>query len=148
MKKLLVCLLTAMVLFGQSEKKKLTFDVVSIKPNNSGEGSWPIRELTRRFSVLNIQLRTLIGFAYGDPNNLFNYATTEITGLPEWTNTARYDVEAQPEAGFSPTAQQRQEMLQPMLEDRFKLKIRRESKDRPIYALVVDSGGVKMKPSA
>ena len=148
MKKLAVCLLTAVVLFGQSEKKKLTFEVVSIKPNNSGESSWPIRELTRRFSVLNIQLRVLIGFAYGDPNNLFNYATTDITGLPDWTNTARYDVEAQPEAGLTPTAEQRQEMLQSMLEDRFKLKIRRESKTRPIYALVVDSGGLKMKLSA
>jgi uncharacterized protein (TIGR03435 family) len=147
MKRHTALLLIAAALFAQPEKKRLTFEVVSIKPNNSGESSWPIRELNRRVSVLNVQLSVLIAWAYGDPNDLFSFANTEITGLPGWAATARYDVEAQPEAGFIPTAQQRQEMLRSMLEDRFQLKVRRESKDRPIYALVVDSGGIKMKLS-
>ena len=150
MKRLAALLFISTALFGQPEKKKLTFEVVSIKPNNSGSADFRLRGLGDpggRFSASNVDLRFLIGFAYGDPNPmLLGNKTEEITGLSGWANTAKYDVEAQPEAGFTPTARQRQEMLQSMLEDRFKLKIRVEPKDRPIYALVVDTGGVKMKP--
>jgi uncharacterized protein (TIGR03435 family) len=153
MKKLAVLFFIAAALFGQSEKKKLAFEVVTIKPSNASDADFRLRGLGNpggRFSALNVDLRFLIGFAYGDanPTMLIGGTSEEIAGLSGWANTARFDVEAQPEAGFTPTVQQRQEMLQSMLEDRFKLKIRVEPKDRPIYALVVDSGGLKMKPYA
>jgi bla regulator protein blaR1 len=38
-----------------------------------------------------------------------------------------------------------QPMMQAMLEDRFKLKIHRESKELPIYALLTGKTGMKMK---
>ncbi len=149
MKRFAAILFTVAALSGQPEKRRLAYEVVSIKPNNSSDANWRIRGLGDaggRFSASNVDLRFLIGVAYGDPNPLLlGNSTAEITGLPGWANTAKYDVEAQPEAGSNPTAQQKQEMLQLMLEDRFKLKIRVETKDRPIYSLVIDSGGVKMK---
>jgi uncharacterized protein (TIGR03435 family) len=142
MKVFAVCLLTAGMLFGQSEKKKLTFEVVSIKPNNSGDTRRMIGPLTGRFSASNASLRQLIVTAYVP--NAGPLSSPEITGLPGWATTDGYDVQAQPEAGFTPTKEQAMEMLQSMLEDRFKLKIRRQPKDTAIYALVVDKGGVKM----
>src|SRR5215471_14577707 len=36
-------------------------------------------------------------------------------------------------------------MMQSLLEDRFKLKVHRETRELPVYALVVTKGGVKMK---
>jgi uncharacterized protein (TIGR03435 family) len=38
-------------------------------------------------------------------------------------------------------------MLQALLEDRFKLKIHRESKEIPVYALVVARGGPRLQPT-
>jgi uncharacterized protein (TIGR03435 family) len=140
-------LFAAAVLCGQPAKK-LAFEVVSIKPNNSGTANQHIRGLGDpggRFSVSNVDLRFLIAAAYADPN-LPPFAEVEITGLSGWANTARFDVEAQAEAGSNPSARQKQEMLQSMLEDRFQLKIRVEPKERPIYNLIVDTGGLKMKP--
>jgi uncharacterized protein (TIGR03435 family) len=150
MKRLVAIFLAALALRAQSaEDKKLAFDVVSIKPNSSGD--------TRRvigfppggkFSTTNVPLRQIIVLAYGDQSTGGPPPNLEITGLPGWALTDGYDVQAQPEAGFLGTAQQTQEMLRSMLEERFKLKIRRETKDTPIYALVVGKDGVKMKLSA
>jgi uncharacterized protein (TIGR03435 family) len=49
---------------------------------------------------------------------------------------------------MSPTAEQSQQMLQALLEDRFGLKVRKETKDGQIYALVVAKDGAKLKLSA
>ena len=144
MKTLPVFLLIAAVLVAQSEKKKLTFDVVSIKPNNSGDIRRMIQPMPpARFTTSNASLRQLIVAAYVP--NAGPLSNPEITGLPGWATNDRYDVQAQPEAGFTPTKQQTMEMLQSMLEDRFKLKIRREPKSVPVYALVVDTNGSKLK---
>ena len=144
MKRLTVCLLIAVVLVAQSEKRKVTFDVVAIKLNNSGETRRMIQPMppAARFTATNASLRLLIVAAYVP--NAGPLSSPEITGLPGWATSDGYDVQAQPEAGFTPTKEQAMEMLQSMLEDRFKLKIRRQPKDTPIYALVVDKGGVKM----
>jgi uncharacterized protein (TIGR03435 family) len=145
MKKLSAVFLAVVVLFAQSEKKKLAFDVVSIKPNNSGDNRRMIvTPPGGRFNTTNIPLRQLIVFAYGDRVNGLPL-NMEISGLPGWATSDGFDVQAQPEAGFTPTPQQTQEMMQSMLEDRFKLKLRRETKDVPIFALVVGKDGVKMK---
>ena len=148
MKKIAICLVTAVVLFGQSDKKKLSFDVVSIKPHKSADDptTTPLGGLLvgRRYIATNVHLRQLIVAAYVDVGAALQ-SGVEITGLPRWAATDGFDLQAQPEAGFTPTKQQTMEMLQAMLEDRFKLRIRREPKSMPIYALVVDTGGVKLK---
>ncbi len=146
MKKLTVCLLIAAGLFAQSDKKKLAFEVVSIKPGaGNGFTSIPNGVQGGRYSASNASLRLLIGAAYADSSNAVT--PVEITGLPKWAETDKFDVQAQTEAGASPTKQQTMEMLQVMLEDRFRLKIRKESKEGSIYALVVDKDGVKMRAS-
>jgi hypothetical protein len=42
MKRLAALIFISTTLFGQPEKKKLTFEVVSIKPNNSGSADWEV----------------------------------------------------------------------------------------------------------
>ena len=145
MNKLAALLFTAGVLFGQSDKKRLTFDVVSIKPHKSGDDPtmMPLGLTTGRYIATNAHLRQLIVAAYVD--SVFALQGAEVSGLRGWAATDGFDVQAQTEAGFTPTKQQTMEMLQAMLEDRFKLRIRREPKSMPIYALVVDTGGVKLK---
>ena len=104
-----------------------------------------------RFRVTNVPLRQLIVLAYADRSKGLpgpGGPGLSITGGPSWINTDRYDIEARPEQGFIPTAEQAQKMLQALLEERFGLKVRHETKDGPIYALTVAKGGLKAKKSA
>ena len=145
MKRLAVFLLVAAVLLAQSEKKKPTFEIVSIKPHKSGDDPtmMPLGLAGGRYAATNAHLRQLIVAAYVD--SVFALQAAEVNGLRGWAATDGFDVQAQTEGGFTPTKQQTMEMLQAMLEDRFKLKIRREPKSVPIYALVVDTNGSKLK---
>ena len=76
----------------------------------------------------NSPLAFLIRAAYG------LRMTDELLGGPDWIETYGFDVDAKP-AGRVTVAQARL-MLRTLLADRFKLVVRRESRDRPIYALV------------
>jgi len=65
---------------------------------------------------------------------------------PAWLRTTMYDVQAKLPAGVA--ADKLPEMLRTLLTERFALKTHRETKDQPVYALVVEPGGIKMKASA
>ena len=89
-----------------------------------------------RLTISNGNLRMLIRFAY-------NVDDTQISGGPPWIDSDRYDIVAKGE-GDATTDQLRQ-MLQTLLSDRFCLKIHRESKELPVYNLVVAKSGAKLK---
>jgi uncharacterized protein (TIGR03435 family) len=67
---------------------------------------------------------------------------TLISG-PDWASTERFDVVATLPAGSSST--QLPEMFQALLAERFGLKIHREKKEYPVYAIVVGKGPLKLK---
>jgi uncharacterized protein (TIGR03435 family) len=69
----------------------------------------------------------------------------QIVGGPGWINSERYDINARGEGSASPEMMQGP-MLQALLEDRFKLKIHRESKEISVYELTVAKGGSKLQP--
>jgi uncharacterized protein (TIGR03435 family) len=71
-------------------------------------------------------------------------ALIPIEGGPSWINSERYDLKARA-AAVEPQVLMHGPMLQSLLEDRFKLKIHRETKDIPIYALTVAKGGGKLR---
>jgi uncharacterized protein (TIGR03435 family) len=80
----------------------------------------------------------------------------QLTGLPNWTRSKRYDIEAKEDEATvnaleklhgDEREKQLQLMLQSLLADRFKLQAKQETKEIPVYALVVAKGGVKMKPN-
>ncbi len=70
---------------------------------------------------------------------------TRISG-PEWMARQRFDIQAKIPEGR--TKEQVPEMLQALLEERFKLVIHREEKEQQIYGLVLENGGLKLQPSA
>ena len=69
----------------------------------------------------------------------------QITGGPGWISSARFDIDAKP-AGAA-TREQLLQMLQALLADRFKLAVHRETKELPVYALVIGKGGAKFNRS-
>jgi len=120
---------------GQSEKP--TFEVASIKPSdpNPENTLWIGMEAnpgTVRFT--NITLRDCIRAAY-------RVRDFQVQG-PDWIRDARYEITAKLGVG---TQDQIPEMLQSLLEERFKLSLRRSTKDQPVYALVPGKDGPRLK---
>jgi uncharacterized protein (TIGR03435 family) len=64
---------------------------------------------------------------------------------PSWLASERFDISAKlPEGAARP---QVTEMMQALLAERFKVKLHRDSKEFPVYALMMAKSGVKMKES-
>jgi uncharacterized protein (TIGR03435 family) len=65
-------------------------------------------------------------------------------GGPGWISSERYTISAKAEGNANAYMMQGP-LLQTMLESRFKLKMHRETREVPIYELVVAKGGPKLK---
>ena len=75
-----------------------------------------------------------------------------ISGMPDWAKSERYDIQAKVSGDDMALWRElsdsdRRVMVQAILADRFKLKVRREPKDVPLYELVVAKTGAKVKES-
>jgi uncharacterized protein (TIGR03435 family) len=70
-----------------------------------------------------------------------------IKGSPSWVDSDRYTIDVKAEDAAISQETMRGPMMQALLEERFKLKIHRESKEIPVYELTVVSGGAKLQPS-
>jgi uncharacterized protein (TIGR03435 family) len=119
---------------------RLTFEVASVKPAKSASGRFtmnggPGTSDPGRMSYTNIMLRRVLLSAY----EVRNY---QISG-PDWLDSLRFDLTAKVPDGA--TKEQFQSMLRNLLETRFKMAIHRESKELPIYALLVSKNGPKVK---
>ncbi len=72
----------------------------------------------------------------------------QISGLPDWalspTGTV-YDIQAKAAGDAAPTLGQLRLMMQSLLADRFQLRLHREMKEIPIYALTIDKNGSKLR---
>jgi bla regulator protein blaR1 len=107
--------------------KPPAFEVASIKENVSVSDNASVRaQPGGRVTVSNNSLRNIIRNAY----NVQNY---QIIGGPDWINTVRWDITAKAPDDAPP--QQLLQMLRTLLADRFKLVIRNETRDMPIYVL-------------
>jgi uncharacterized protein (TIGR03435 family) len=87
--------------------------------------------------------RAYVGFANGVS---LNRAELEIKGGPDWIRSASYDIAAKT-SGSAHVAQMAGPMLQELLEDRFQLKVHRETKQGDVYALTVAKNGPKLRPT-
>jgi uncharacterized protein (TIGR03435 family) len=63
------------------------------------------------------------------------YPTLELVGVPSWVESEPYDVNAKAEG--NPTREQITLLLQALLADRFKLAVHEETRERPVFTLVV-----------
>ena len=68
-------------------------------------------------------------------------------GGPEWIRYDKFTIEASA-PGVTDRAVLLGPMLRALLEDRFKLKLHRETQDAPMYAMTIAKGGLKIQPMA
>jgi uncharacterized protein (TIGR03435 family) len=72
----------------------------------------------------------------------------QISGGPAWIKTLHFDIDAKAPGDAAPSAEQARAMMQALLAERFKLQFHRETRDVPIYALVVGPKGAKLNASS
>jgi len=122
------------------------YDVVSIRPAKpSNDMSWKTTD--DGFFTSGTSVRKLIMDVYGLITN------DQLSVLPDWADT-RFDIQAKVDSDTGAALKKLSEkdrnqqynlMLEAVLAERFNLKIRRETKEISVYALVVAKGGAKLK---
>src|SRR5215471_11484502 len=134
-----------------SSGKKPSFEVVSIKPSAPlGPGPIRIGGGTRgdRYTMNSATLRMLLQQAYSKNSNAGPGGQIQLIGGPSWMDSDRYDIQASADcSGGVLSREQLQLMIQSMLEDRFQLKAHMETRELPIYNLVVAKDAPKIKAS-
>jgi uncharacterized protein (TIGR03435 family) len=132
-------ILLASAALAQSQDRP-RFEVASIKLHSGVGNLVRIQPLPGgRLEVENLSLQHLMLFAYGVQD-------FQIQGAPDWTSSERYDIQAKAEGGTSGKLMTGP-MLHTLLEDRFKLKFHRETKQFPVYVLTIAKSGLKMQHS-
>lgn len=132
------------------------FDVVTIKPNNSGSGGmmWGVNR--SGYSATNVPLARVILDAYlGMPiSTTVRPPIDRLKGAPAWVTNTPYDITAKADEAtieamksMNPAQQFGLEapMLRAMLEDRFKLTAHTAPVEAQGYELVVSKHGIKLK---
>ena len=105
------------------------FEVASIKSNASGALRVSIQSSPGgRFTAINAPVRALIRHAY-------QLQDFELTGGPKWLDSDRFDIVAKAEGEPAPARSRL--MLRALLVERFKLQLHSETRERPLYALVM-----------
>jgi bla regulator protein BlaR1 len=122
------------------------YEVASIKPDKSGEPFFKIMASPNGLTATTT-LQMLIRLAYGVENN-------QISGAPSWVDSVKYQIDAKMDNATADEVRKlsedqrepaRQRMLRALLEDRFKLALHRETKELPVYSLVVAKNGPKLQ---
>jgi uncharacterized protein (TIGR03435 family) len=126
------------IAFAQQQPRP-AFEVASIKPNNTAPNNSEFHFDGGRFTAENVPTSFLIIWAY-------QVRRFQLSGGPNWIDSAKFDLAAKPEGGASLT--QMQLMMQTLLEERFKLQLHRETKEHPVYLLVPAKSGIKVRASA
>ena len=137
MKRLILVFLLAAITSAQSPPR---FEVASIRPSNSADRRPFLNiEPRGRFVARNFSVKRLMEWAY-------RIKDFQISGAPGWMGSDLFDITAKPEG--SENADKPNLMLQALLAERFQLVIRRETRELPVYALVVAKNGPKFKDAS
>jgi uncharacterized protein (TIGR03435 family) len=116
-------------------------EVASIKPSKPGErGYGIIPEAGGKLRTVNTTLKRLLLAS-------FHLHETQLAGGPDWLDRDHFDIVAQAEGHATLSERQLQDMLGGLVIDRFHLKMHREMKQMPFYALTQGKNGPKLKAS-
>lgn len=135
--------LAAVPLHAQSAK----FEVASVKQNLDC-GRLPVSAPEPgpgRLVLTCIPVESLLYVAFTEPTA--GFPRLPIEGAPDWTRSELYTVEALADPSAS-QAEMRGPMLRALLEERFRLKAHVETRQVPVYELVVARSGSKLRQAA
>jgi bla regulator protein blaR1 len=122
------------------------FEVASVKPNKLNNGLVTVGSRGGQYTVLGLPLRGLIRLAY-------QVQDFQVVGGPGWIDSDRFDVVAK--VPFTDGARFASEqapsqsslMMRTLLSERFKLIVHKETREMPIYALVLARSDGRLGPN-
>jgi uncharacterized protein (TIGR03435 family) len=125
------------------------FVVASIRPNNSDTAAFRLAFTADGVRIENASILMIIRAAYG----MFNSLDDKFLGVPGWAKSQRFDIEAKVDGADVGVFQKlgfdkRQLMVQALLENRFNMRAHHETREQPIYSLIVAENGSKLQKSA
>jgi bla regulator protein blaR1 len=113
----------------QAQDDRPLYEVASVKPADPNAAGMMWQTLPDGgFRTTNITLRNLI-------MNAWDLRDFQISGGPGWVSTAHFNVEAKPDRPSASRDSSR--MLQELLKERFQLVVRLETREAPVYALIL-----------
>jgi len=125
----------------------MAFELASVKRNEPGAGAYhsnfPLTLGASNFASVgnlmsvDVPLGMLVRFAFKVSVGQAHFL---ISGLPAWVDSESFDIEARAPIDH-PSKDQFRLMMQSLLADRFKLAMHEESRQLPIYALVLAKQG-------
>jgi uncharacterized protein (TIGR03435 family) len=116
-----------------------SFEAASIKPNNSGETFISVRLIPGgSVRAINATLESVITTAWQIPD-------FELTDVPGWAKSERWDIEAKGSGDAPPP--ETLGKLKSLLADRFHLRVHTETREMPVYALLIAKAGAKLPPA-
>jgi uncharacterized protein (TIGR03435 family) len=114
----------------------LRFDAASVRPSRAAcQGRWDFSLSHGALTAQNAPLLRIISRAY-------NLTDDRVSG-PVWLDSECYDIHAK--AGADVPDSDVKQMLQSLLSERFHLVVQRGHEERPVFALLVDKGGPKIR---
>ncbi len=121
-----------------SQEPSTAFEVATVKASKA-TGGMNNRRDPMMATWTNMPLAVVIREAY-------HILPGQLMGGPAWINSDRWDIVAKTDRPASRAEQQR--MLQPLLADRFHLKVKWDVRQLPEYELLVASSGPKVPASS
>ena len=106
------------------------FDVASVKVNDANDGIVFNQAQKGRYTLVGYTLAAMIRSAY-------RVQEFQIIGGPDWINMERFNLEATYTEAAAGEATRTDLMLRTLLAERFKLAVHNETRERPVYALVL-----------
>ncbi|HET9402513.1 MAG TPA: TIGR03435 family protein [Candidatus Acidoferrales bacterium] len=125
----------------------LEYEVASFKVNKEGGGSSSWSNGGDALTARNVSLLNMVINAYG-------VKPFQISGAPSWLDSERYDVDAKMDDATADMLKKLPEkerteavrlMMQKLFEQRLKLAVRHDTKEMPVYFLVIGKSGPKLK---
>src|SRR5579863_3607919 len=124
------------------------YEIVSIKPSDPGSTSGGTRVLPDGFEWRGATLSLLVHASYD------LIVDNQVSGLPEWASREKYDIVAKADADtaegwkkltFKERFEREEPMMRSILADRCQFKAHQETRDMPVYDLVIAKHGLRMK---
>jgi uncharacterized protein (TIGR03435 family) len=147
----IVGVLNAPLIRAQSAARP-QFEVASLKPDNGCENQRRYGNLSPspgRLEMPCVTLQGLVQYAWGmfRDGATVNVESLHIEGGPSWMQSERYSLSAKAETPVR-TETLAGPMLQVFLEERFRLKVHRETRQAPVYVMGVAKSGLKLQQLA
>jgi uncharacterized protein (TIGR03435 family) len=134
-----VCGMVVASFLDASAQQPQVLEVASVRPSRNAMTDSNLNSVRGRLTATNVTVKELIRLAY----SVKDY---QLERAPAWLGSERFDIAAKSVSGSASRIEEEKLLVRELLADRFQLKTHQESKQMPVYLLVVAKGGPKLTP--